>query len=249
MNILIIEDERPAAERLIALVREYDPDIRILAALRSVKESAEWLASHPAPDCILVDIQLGDGLSLEIFQRHPVASPLIFTTAYDDYLLKAFAYNSIDYLLKPIDKLKLFHALQKYQALKQHFSGNIIALTEQLRQHTPITDRIVVKKGTDFIALRMEHIAYFYSEHKITFLIDTQGVRYIVDKPLADIEIGMDSARFFRINRKFLASIEAIASFRPFEKGKVLIELSPPVKEEVIVSQENAAAFKSWIGK
>lgn len=249
MNILIIEDERPAGDRLIAMIREYDPSIRILATLRSVKDSVEWLSTHPAPDCILVDIQLNDGLSLDIFRRHPVTSPLIFTTAYDDYLLKAFAYNSIDYLLKPIDKAKLFHALQKYQSLQQHFSGNIASLADQIRQQTPINDRIVVKKGSDYIALRSDQIAYFYSEHKITFLIDISGVRYIVDKPLADIESGMDKSRFFRINRKYLASIDSVARFRPFEKGKVLVDLLPPVKEEVIVSQENASSFKIWIGK
>ncbi|MFA6437928.1 MAG: LytTR family DNA-binding domain-containing protein [Bacteriovoracaceae bacterium] len=249
MNILIIEDERPAAERLIAMVREFDPGIRITATLRSVKESVEWLSRHPAPDCILADIQLNDGLSLEIFQQLPVTSPLIFTTAYDEYLLKAFAFNSIDYLLKPIDKEKLFRALKKYQSLKQHFTIDLPSLTEQIRKQTPITDRMVVKKGTDFIALRMEQIAYFYSEHKITFLIDTKGVRYIVDKPLAEIERLVNGARFFRINRKYLAIINAISQFRQIEKGKVLVNLIPPVKDDVIVSQENAAAFKSWIGK
>jgi DNA-binding LytR/AlgR family response regulator len=107
----------------------------------------------------------------------------------------------------------------------------------------------MVKRGTDFIAIRMEQIAYFYSEHKITFLIDTQGSRYIVDKPLSEIETSLDPSRFFRINRKFLAHIDAVSRFRPFEKGKVLVDLHPPVKEEVIVSQENSSSFKAWIGK
>lgn len=249
MNILIIEDERPAAERLIAMVKEFDPEIRIAATLRSVKESLVWLSRHPEPDCILADIQLNDGLSLEIFEHHPVASPLIFTTAYDEYLLKAFAFNSIDYLLKPINKEKLFHALQKYRSLKQHFSVDLGSLAGHIRNKTPINDRLVVKKGTDFTAIRMEQVAYFYSEHKITFLIDTQGSRYIVDKPLSEIEITLDPSRFFRINRKFLANIDAVARFRPFEKGKVLVDLHPPVKEEVIVSQENASSFKVWVGK
>lgn len=249
MNILIIEDERPAAERLIAMVKEFDPEIRIAATLRSVKESLEWLSGHPAPDCILADIQLNDGLSLEIFEQQPVASPLIFTTAYDEYLLKAFAFNSIDYLLKPVSKEKLFHALKKYLSLKQHFTVDLGPLTGHLRNSIPVNDRIVVKKGTDFIAIRMEQIAYFYSEHKISFLIDTQGSRYIVDKPLSEIETTLDPSRFFRINRKFLANIDAVSRFRPFEKGKVLVDLNPPVKEEVIVSQENASSFKAWIGK
>jgi two-component system LytT family response regulator len=249
MTILIIEDERPAAERLAAMVREFDASIRIAATLQSVKESVDWFSCHAAPDCILADIQLNDGLSLEIFKKHPIAAPIIFTTAYDEYLLKAFAFNSIDYLLKPVNKAKLFHSLNKYLTLRQHFGGNVSTMNDQLQRRTPITDRLVVKKGTDFIALRMEQIAYFYSEHKITFLIDIQGIRYIIDKPLADIERSTDSAQFFRINRKYLANINAVARFRSFEKGKVLIDLLPPVNEEVVVSQENSSAFKVWIGK
>lgn len=249
MTILIIEDERPAAARLAAMVQEFDPEIRIAGTLRSVKESIEWFARHPAPDCILADIQLNDGLSLEIFEHHPISAPLIFTTAYDEYLLKAFTFNSIDYLLKPVDKEKLFHALTKYRTLQKHFTGNLRSLAGSLRTNTPINDRVVVKKGTDFIALQMEQISYFYSEHKITFLIDVQGVRYIVDKPLSEIEATLDPVRFFRLNRKFIAHRSAIARFRSIDRGKVQVDLLPPVRDDVTVSQENASAFKVWIGK
>ena len=212
MNILIIEDEIPAGERLAAMVREFDPGISILATLQSVKESIAWLSQHPAPDLILVDIQLNDGLSFDIFKHHAVHSPLIFTTAFDEYLMKAFTYNSIDYLLKPIDKTKLFLALKKYHSLQQHFTGNLVSLFEH---HTPIQNRIIAKKGTDFIAIKAEQIAYCYSEYKITFLIDTEGKKYIIDKPLADIEQELDPGTFFRINRKYLANIDAIVKFKP----------------------------------
>ncbi|MFA5835078.1 MAG: LytTR family DNA-binding domain-containing protein [Bacteroidota bacterium] len=249
MKILIIEDERPASERLIAMILEFDHSIHILATLRSVQESIEWLSIHAAPDLILADIQLNDGLSLEIFKQQPVPSPLIFTTAFDEYLMKAFEFNSIDYLLKPLDKIKLFHALKKYQSLKQHFSGSFVSLFEQVRNNTPIKNRIVVKKGSDYITLKTEQIAYFYTEHKISFLIDIEGKRYIVDKSLSDIEHDLDDREFFRINRKYIANVDAIAKFKSQEKGKIVIEFSPPVSEEVIVSQENAAAFKKWIGK
>jgi two-component system LytT family response regulator len=249
MTILIIEDERPASERIIAMVREFDPQIRIADVLPSVKDSLMWLASHPAPDCIVADIQLNDGLSLEIFRKHPVSAPIIFTTAYDEYLLKAFAFNSIDYLLKPIDKTKLFRALQKYLALQEHFTMNIAALSDQLRLRPPMNDRIIVKKGTDFIAVKREQIAYFSSEHKITFLLDVNGVRYIVDQPLAELEETFTGPDFFRINRKYLAGIQSVVRFRPFEKGKLLVELKPSPAGEVIVSQENGAAFKLWVGK
>ncbi len=249
MTIIIIEDERPAAERLAAMVREFDPDIRIAAVLRSVKEAQAWLSSHPAPDCLLADIQLSDGLSLELFRTQHITAPVIFTTAYDEYLMKAFAFNSIDYLLKPIDREKLFRALTKYLNLREHFTGNIAAMSEQWGRQQPVTDRLVVKKGTDYIVLKNEQIAYFYSEHKITFLIDTNGVRYIVDKPLAELEHSYTLPAFFRINRKYLAAYPAVVRFRPYDKGKVIVELKPAPADEVIVSQENAAAFKQWIGK
>lgn len=249
MKILIIEDEEPASERLIAMIREIDPGIRILAVLRSVNESVAWLALHAAPDLIIVDIQLNDGLSLEIFKRSPVPSPLIFATAFDDYLMKAFEFNSIDYLLKPIDKEKLRRALEKYSSLRHHFNGNFVSLFEQISGRADVKDRIVVKKGGDFIAVRTEQIAYFYSEHKISFLVDREGKRYIVDKPLAEIQSGLDGKKFFRLNRTFLVHVDAVAKFRSSEKGKLTVELLPAAAEAVTVSQENAAAFKEWIGK
>lgn len=249
MKILIIEDEEPASERIIAMVREFDPSTHILATLRSVKESVDWLTHHAAPDLIIVDIQLNDGLSLDIFKTIPVPTPLIFTTAYDEYLMKAFEFNSIDYLLKPIQKEKFHHSLAKYLKLKQHFTGNLVSLFEQLKEGPAVPpQRLVVKKGADFISVKTEDVAYFYTEHKIVFLVDNVGKRYIVDKPLAELEEELDKALFCRVNRKYIVHINAIVKFKPHEKGKVLLELKPPVDEEVIVSQENASAFKQWFG-
>lgn len=250
MNILIIEDEQPASDRIIAMVREFDAGTRILATLRSVRESVEWLSAHPAPDLILADIQLGDGLSLDIFHTVRVPSPLIFTTAFDEYLMKAFAYNSIDYLLKPVNKEKLFRALNKYASLRQHFTGDIVSLLEQLHKgERHGAARMVVKKGTDFIALKTEEIAYFYTEHKIVFLVDKNGRRFIVDKPLADLERELPAAAFFRVNRKFLASVDSVVKFRSADKGKLRVDLRPAAPDEVIVSQENASAFKRWMDR
>lgn len=249
MNILIIEDEIPASDRLAALVKRYDPLIRILGTLRSVKESVHWLQHHPPPDLILADIQLNDGLSLHIFNQHPVASPLIFTTAFDEYLLKAFEFNSIDYLLKPVDKEKLFRALRKYESLKQHFSTNILPLLEQIQKGTPVKDRIVVKKGTDFVTVKTDQTAYFLSEFKMTFLVDRSGKRYIVDQTLAELAEMLEQQQFFRINRKYLVHIDSIHRFRPHDHGKILVELTPSASEEIVVSQENAPVFRKWIGK
>lgn len=249
MTILIIEDEQPAGERLAAMVREFDPSAAILGTLRSIVESVAWLSSHPAPDLILADIQLTDGLSLEIFRRVPVTSPLIFTTAYDEHVLSAFEFTSIDYLLKPVDKEKLFRALRKYLVLKTHFHGDVLALIGRMGNNGVARDRLVVKKGMDFVSIRMDQVAYFFTEHKLTFLVDTDGRRYIVDRPLSDLESELDPRRFFRLNRKYLAHVAAIVRFRSHEKGKVLVELKPAVSGEVVVSQEQAAAFKVWIGR
>lgn len=250
MHILIIEDEFPAAELIAAMVREFDPAAQIDGPLRSVKESVEWLSSRSSPDLILADIQVNDGLSFEIFQKISTPTPVVFTTAYDDYLIAAFAFNGIDYLLKPIDKEKLFRALNKYVKLKQHFTGNLAALMQELHDVPPKrTSRIMVKKGTDYHALKTEDIAYFYTEHKIVFGVDRDGKRYIVDKPLAVLETDLDADVFFRLNRKYIANIAAIVRFRPHEKSKILVTLSPPTHDDVFVSQENASVFKAWAGR
>ena len=250
MHILIIEDEQPAAERIAAMVREFDSTAYIVGTLRSIKESVAWLTAHSAPDLILADIQLNDGVSFDIFKKIPAPIPVIFTTAYDEHLVAAFACNGIDYLLKPIHKEKLFRALNKYLKLKQHFTGNVAALLEELHGAAPKRlPRIVVKKGSDFLALKTDDIAYFYTEHKIVFGIDREGKRFIVDKPLAVLETELDPANFFRLNRKYIANVNAIARFKSHDKGKVLITLAPPVAEEVIISQENSSSFKTWIGK
>lgn len=251
MKILIVEDEEPASERIIAMVREFDPSIRILATLRSVKESLEWLKHNAAPDLIIVDIQLNDGLSLDIFKAHPVPSPLVFTTAFDEYLMKAFEFYSIDYLLKPIQKVKLHGALTKYLKLKQHFTGDLVSFSEQFQRKGSSlpSSRLIVKKGTDFVSIKIDDVAYFYTEHKIVFLVNNVGKRYIVDKPLAELEGELDTGTFFRANRKYIVHINAVVSFKSHEKGKLLVTLSPETGEAVIVSQENAASFKQWIGK
>ncbi len=250
MNILIIEDEQPAAERIAAMVREFDSTAHIVGTLRGVKESIAWFTAHSAPDLILADIQLNDGVSFDIFKKVSTPIPVIFTTAYDEYLVAAFACNGIDYLLKPIHKEKMFQALNKYLNLKHHFTGNIAALLEELQGAAPKRLlRIVVKKGSDFLALKTEDIAFFYTEHKIVFGVDREGKRYIVDKPLAMLETELDSENFFRLNRKYIANIAAIARFRSHDRGKILITLTPPTAEEVIVSQENSSVFRTWIGK
>lgn len=250
MNILIIEDERPAAERLRDGIRRFDPSITIHGPLKSVRESVAWISTHPAPDLALVDIQLSDGLSLEIFKTTPFSAPLIFTTAYDEYILEALECNTIDYLLKPVRQEKLEHALTKYLTLRRHFTGNLAEAFNVLSADSrrPRT-RLIVRKGADFQALAIDDVAYLFTEKKIVFLVDRTGTRFIMDRPLGDYEGELDPVRFFRVNRQFLVHVGSVQKFRPMEKGKIALSLNPPVGGDVIISQETAPAFRKWIDR
>lgn len=235
----------PARAKLIQMLSELDKTCRIAGQLGSVKDSIAWLKSNPAPDIAFVDIQLSDDHSFEIFKQLPVKFPVVFTTAYDKYLLESFEFNSIDYLLKPITEEKLSRSLQKVKNLKEHFLGG--KLQEFLERRDQV-QRIVAKKGTEFVALNATEIAYFYTEHKIVFVKDFGGRKLIVDRTLSDLEEQFDKRNFFRINRKYLANMKAIEKFRS-ESGKIMIHLIPPMEEEIYVSKETAPAFRQWIGK
>ncbi len=245
MNVIIIEDELPARAKLISMLQAIDQSISIVAQLGSVKESLEWLSKNPEPDLAFVDIQLSDDHSFEIFRKHPVKFPVIFTTAFDKYMLESFEFNSVDYLLKPITEEKLHRSLNKIQKLEQHFfQGNLIKLIQQ----QPIAkQRLVARKGTEFVALNTDEIAYFFSEHKIVFVRDFTGRQMIVDKNLSELESDLDPKLFFRINRKFIVNQKAIDRFKP-DSGKILIFLKPEMKEEIHVSKETAPEFRNWIG-
>ncbi|MEQ1587623.1 MAG: LytTR family DNA-binding domain-containing protein [Cyclobacteriaceae bacterium] len=246
MNIIIIEDELPARAKLIFMLQVIDPSIRVVAQLGSVKESLEWLSKNIEPELAFVDIQLSDDHSFEIFRKHPVKFPVIFTTAYDKYILESFEFNSIDYLLKPITEEKLKRSLDKIQKLEQHFfQGNVLKL---IQQQSPAKGRVVARKGTEFVALSVDEIAYFFTDHKIVFVRDFQGRQMIVDKNLSELESELDPKTFFRINRKFIAHQKAIDRFKP-DTGKIQIFLKPEMKEEVHVSKETAPEFRKWIGQ
>jgi DNA-binding LytR/AlgR family response regulator len=246
MNVLIIEDEVTARAKLVQMLSSIDNSCRIAGQLGSVKDSVDWLRKNPSPDIAFVDIQLSDDHSFEIFRKVPVQFPVVFTTAYDKYLLESFEFNSIDYLLKPITEEKLARSLHKVKNLKQHFLG------EQLQQLVggakPGKQRIVAKKGTEFLALNTNEVSYFYTEHKIVFVKDNQGRKLIIDQTLAELEELLDQTIFFRLNRKFLANVNAIEKFRS-DNGKIIVHLNPGMNEEIVVSKETAPLFRQWIGK
>lgn len=247
MTVIIIEDELPARAKLVSMLKSINPNIQVAAQLGSVKESLEWLKSNPEPEMAFVDIQLSDDHSFEIFKKHSVKFPVIFTTAYDKYLLESFEFNAIDYLLKPITEEKLKRSLDKIQKLEQHFlQGNILKLLQH--QTSNAKTRIVARKGTEFIALNLDESAYFFTEHKIVFVRDFQGRQMIVDKNLAELEEILNKETFFRINRKIIANIKAIERFKP-DNGKIQVFLKPEIKEEVHVSKETAPDFRKWAGE
>jgi DNA-binding LytR/AlgR family response regulator len=245
VKVIIIEDELLAQAKLEAMLLSIDPGIEVVARLGTVKESKAYLAQSPPPDVAFVDIQLSDDHSFEIFRDFPLQFPVIFTTAYDKYLLESFEHNAIDYLLKPVTEDKLRRSLAKLKKLELHFlQGNMMKLLHGERR---AKDRIVAKKGTEFVALSWNEIAYFYTEHKVVFVKDTQGRLFVLDKNLSELEAELDENIFFRLNRKFVTHVDAVEKFKS-DSGKIRVYLKPPMSEEIYVSKETAPDFRKWIG-
>jgi DNA-binding LytR/AlgR family response regulator len=248
MKAVIIEDEAVAAQRLERLLLEIAPDTEVLATLGSVKTAAQWLRTHRA-DLIFLDIQLSDGLSFSIFESVPVSTPVILTTAYDQYAIKAFELNSIAYLLKPIRRSALEEALNKYQSLRTAFAIDFSALQEVMRPRQHYRERFLIQVGEVFRKVETIEVAYFFSAHKSTFLRTQAGKTYDLDLSLDRLEPTLDPARFFRINRKYIVSMRAIDQMIAWSRSRVKLKLNPPPDEEqdTIVSIDRAGDFKAWM--
>ncbi|GAB3337615.1 LytTR family DNA-binding domain-containing protein [Marivirga atlantica] len=245
MKVIIIEDELPAQAKLAEMLKSIDASIEVVAILESVKDTLTWLKNNPEPELAFVDIQLSDDHSFEIFKQHPIKFPIVFTTAFDKYLLQSFEFNSIDYLLKPITEEKLRRSLDKVKTLQDHFvQGNLQKILNHIQ--APQNNRILAKKGNEFVALNMNDIAYFDTQHKVVFATDFSGRRLMVDKTITELEQLVDESNFFRLNRKYLCALAAIEKFKS-ENGKINVQLQPETKETVYVSKENAPAFRDWI--
>lgn len=257
MNIVIVEDEILAAERLRNLVLAYDPGNQVLALLDSVEDTVEWLSSHSAPDLLLLDIQLADGLSFSILERVPVRCPVIFTTAYDHYALQAFELYSVAYLLKPITPIALAKALNKLhdlrQMLHQPLSGTISPEVLSSLQHliqeknSGYKSKFLVKAGARLQTVPVEKIAYFYSADSYTYLQTTYSSQYILNYTLDELEELIAPSKFFRVSRKFLVSFPAVQDIHSYFKGRLQLQLQPDPGSMPIVSTERVAAFKEWL--
>jgi len=250
MKVVIIEDEKPAVDKLRAALLKCDSKIQIITILKSISETVTWSKENTMPDLVFMDIELTDGLSFKIFDEVTITCPIIFTTAYDDYWQEAFEHNSIDYLLKPVRQEKLAIALAKYEGLKKHFAQNFQKLLiSQKATESETKKRFLVKRGVDYISIKIEEIAYFYAMHKLVCLVDIKGNKFILDQSLSDLERQIDPRLFYRVNRKYLIHMEAIKKIKSYPKSKIQVEVEPSVNEEILISQENVASFKDWMAQ
>jgi len=252
LKVLIIEDEEPAAKRLEKMIAEIEPGATILTTIVSVSSSIKWLKENTSPDLIFSDIQLSDGTSFDIFKAVEPTCPVIFITAFDQYAIEAFKVNSIDYLLKPIKKNELQAAISKFKKLKQSTQPVAFDISKLLNAYEPATQdyksRFVVRYGEHIKTINTNDIAYFYTEDKVNFITSMDGRRYIIDFNLDNLESMLEPKTFFRINRQFIISINAIDEMFTYSKSRVLVKLKPPSKHETIVSTERSSDFKTWLG-
>src|SRR5260221_577813 len=249
MNILIIEDEPQAAQRLEKLVKSILPEATILPSIDSVKKSVQWLKSN-LPDLIFMDIQLADGISFQIFDQIEIKSPVIFTTAYDEYALKAFKVNSIDYILKPVDEQELRVAIQKYERLTGSSSNNnmmeSIGLAMQMLTKK-YKERFVIKVGEHLKSVETDDILFFFSLEKATFVQTKDGKKNILDFTMDQLEELLDPSKFFRINRKYIVHVKSIQDMISYTNARLKLVLKTSDDTDVIVARERVQQFKDWL--
>jgi two-component system LytT family response regulator len=248
MKILIIEDEEPASDRLKKMVHAIIPHAEITGTIESVSGAVKWFHKHPCPDLVLMDIQLSDGNSFDIFKEVNVDCPIIFTTAFDQYAINAFKVNSIDYLLKPIKKDELAAAIKKYESNVKQPSADYSKLIEMLSSTTEKHQKRILVRFRDIIkTIDLVDIAYFFVENKITYAKTKQNMQYPVDYNLDEIEKLTDPQIFFRINRQCIVNIEAIEKMAAYTKSRVKLILMPKTDADTIVSTERSPGFKEWL--
>ncbi|HMU71217.1 MAG TPA: LytTR family DNA-binding domain-containing protein [Ferruginibacter sp.] len=257
MKILIIEDEELAVKKLHKMLIGIDDSIEVIANLDSIESSVEWLENNETPDLIMMDIELLDGQSFEIFNRVKVKSPVIFTTSYDEYALKAFKVNSVDYLLKPIQREDLAAALNKYRQMfaapaASQPSINMDMLVKELQQKLQPREyrkRFLVKNVQKLVSVETDDIAYFYSDGRLNFFKTTDNKKYVVDYTMDELDGMLDPDKYFRISRSFFVSIDSVDQINDYFGNRLILTLKPAVDKEALVSREKVTDFKKWLGK
>ncbi len=244
-TVVLLEDEAPARERLVAALHQADPTVRVVAALSSVRAAVAWMSEHPAPDLVFADIMLSDGLSFEVFERAQLRCPVVFCTAYDEYLVEAMAARGIAYLLKPFEVSDVADALARYRGLEAHFGRHFDSLRAAMR---PGRRRLLARADDGgLLAVPLPDVAYFVVREGLTAVVERSGRCLALDRTLAELEAELPAPDWFRVNRQYLVHADAVVGFAPFLKGRLLVKLRPPAAEDVVVSQPNAARFRGWL--
>ncbi|MCM8568923.1 LytTR family DNA-binding domain-containing protein [Gramella jeungdoensis] len=254
MRIVIIEDEIFAAEALQKIILELRPDTKIMARLASIEEAVAWFGSNEMPQLIFCDIHLSDGSSFEIFKEIEIKSPVIFTTAYNEYAIEAFKVNSVDYLLKPLKKEEILKAIEKYEELKQDKLSEELQNLQNLLQTqmgsnsgNNTKSRFMVKSGQSIKTISSKDVAYFQAEEGIVLLVNFKGNRFAVNYTLDQLENQLDHKTFFRANRQLIVNIRAVKEVHPYFKGRLQLKLDPASEKDHIISSSKASAFKEWL--
>ncbi len=254
MKVLIVEDEELAVKKLRKTLAGVDENIDVVGMTDSIKSTVEWLLLNPQPDLILMDIELADGQSFEIFNLTEVKSPVIFTTSYDEFALKAFKVNSVDYLLKPIQQEELQVALTKFKKLK--FASqpdlsidNLVKELQQKLQPKEFRKRFLVKHAQKLVSIEVDEIAYFYSDGRLNFFKTEDNKKFVVDYTMDELEEMLDPKKYFRISRSFYVSVNCIDKIEDYFGNRLILQLRPVVDKEALVSREKVTDFKKWMGK
>jgi two-component system, LytTR family, response regulator len=252
MQVLVIEDEKLAADRLADIISELEPEAKILQTLDSVRSAVRWLNNFEHPDLIFMDVQLADGVCFDIFEKVEVDVPVIFTTAYNEYALKAFKVNSIDYLLKPIDKDELSSALNKFKKLNHQPRSNMVIQPELLKQvmkmiQNPYKSRFAIRIGEHIKTIVIEDVSYFYSSEKSSFLRSVSGRDYAIDLSLELLEQDLDPQKFFIVSRKHIVALPHIKDIIAYSGSRLKLHLTGGENEEILVSREKVTDFKKWL--
>lgn len=249
-KVVIVEDEPPAAKRLCKMLNSLEPNIDVVEILDSIESAVSFFQSNPAVDLILMDIQLGDGISFEIFAQAKISAPVIFTTAYDEYSIQAFKVNSIDYLLKPIENEELEVALAQFKTYTtQHKDVQALAIDDLMLslKQKKFKERFLIKKGKALCIVYTSDISYFHSDDGYAHITTTDGTIHIIDHTMDQLESITDPEQFYRINRKLIINLKSIASVHDYFNSRLKLKLQPAAKFDVIVARERVRKFKLWL--
>lgn len=250
MKVVIIEDEQPAVRKLTRLLAETDSDIEVVDVLQSVEQTINWFLQNPAPDLLFMDIQLEDGLCFEIFEKSRIKTPVIFTTAYDEYILKAFKVNSVDYLLKPVALAELKTAIEKFREFHSQNTGftRIESVLNQLQSRTK--ERFLIKIGEHYKSVPAIDINCFYIRERSNFILVNNGKNYPIEYSLDKIEQLVDPGLFFRVNRNYIVNYSAIQDIIAYSSSRLKIILkNRNENDEILVSRERVPDFKKWMDR